>query len=322
MATPRGNSKKVVYIALFGDILIVCTKIAAAIVTGSAAMLSEAVHSIVDSANEALLLYGYSESERRPDTIHPLGYGRELYFWSFIVSLMLFGFGAGVSLYQGTQHVLSPKPIEYAFVNYVVLAFSFVFEGVSWFTAFRSLRETRGKLSYWEAIHKSKDPPSFMVLLEDSAALVSIIAAATGIFLSHTYHFYVMDGFASIMIGLVLATVAAIIANESKSLLIGEGASPALVTSILDLTVAEPGVVSANGVFTVHLSPDQVLVALSVEFDDAMQTPQLERCVVELESRIRSAHPEVVILFVKPQTKHRYQEWKAARYRAGTLREK
>src|SRR6202000_1039255 len=99
-------------------------------------------------------LYGYSESERRPDTIHPLGYGRELYFWSFIVSLMLFGFGAGVSLYQGTQHVLSPKPIQYAFVSYVVLAFSFVFEGVSWVTAFRRLRETRGKHSYWEAIHK------------------------------------------------------------------------------------------------------------------------------------------------------------------------
>jgi cation diffusion facilitator family transporter len=322
MATSRTGSRKVVYIALVGDILIVCTKIAAAVVTGSAAMLSEAVHSIVDSANEALLLYGYSESERRPDAIHPLGYGRELYFWSFIVSLMLFGFGAVVSLYQGTQHVLSPKPIQYTFVSYVVLAFSFAFEGFSWFTAFRRLQDTRGKLTYWEAIHKSKDPPSFMVLLEDSAALISIIVATTGILLSHTYHLYVMDGVASIVIGLVLAAVAAIIANESKSLLIGEGASPTLVASILNLTVAEPGVVSANGVFTVHLSPDQVLVALSVEFEDEMRTPQLERCVVGIESRIREAHPEVIILFVKPQTKHRYQEWKSARYGAGIAREK
>jgi cation diffusion facilitator family transporter len=319
MVMPRNDSKRVVYVALIGDVLIVCTKIVAAVATGSAAMLSEAVHSIVDCANEGLLIYGYSESARRPDPVHPLGYGRELYFWSFIVSLMLLAFGAGVSLYQGTQHVLAARPVELAPVSYAVLGFSFVFEGISWLTAFRRLRASRGTLSYWEAIHKSKDPPSFMTLLEDTAAMISIMVAATGIFLSHTYHLYVMDGIASIIIGLVLATIAGIVANESKSLLIGESASPALVASILGLVVEEAGVASANGVFTVHLSPDQILVALSVEFDDEMKTPQLEHCVVMIEKRIRDVHPEVVILFVKPQTKLRFQEWHAARYGAGVL---
>jgi cation diffusion facilitator family transporter len=297
-----------------GDLLITVTKGMAAASTGSAAMLSEAIHSLVDSANEALLLHGYRMAVRRPDSLHPLGYGRELYFWSFIVSLMLFGLGAGVSLYEGVQHILPPREIDHPYVNYIVLACAFVFESVSWLAAFRKLRATRGDLGYWEAIHKSKDPPSFMVLFEDSAALLGIIVAALGIFLSQKLALPVLDGVASVMIGLVLACVATILANESKSLLIGEQASPVLVSAAIALTLEEQGIVSANGALTVHLSPDQILVALSVEFSEELRSLEIERRVESIETRVRDAHPEIVALFIKPQTRQRFEQWKTMRY--------
>lgn len=314
MTRSCSTSRQIVLIALLGDVLIAVTKVGAAILTGSAAMMSEAIHSVVDSANEGLLLHGYRVARRRPDTIHPLGYGRELYFWSFIVALLLFGFGAGVSLFEGVRHILVPKPVEHPYVNYVVLACAFVFEGISWLAAFRKLRATRGELSYWEAIHRSKDPPSFMVLLEDSAALVGIVIAALGIFLSEQLALPMLDGVASVMIGLVLAGVATVLAIESKSLLIGERASPVLVSAAISLALEEKGIVSASGGITVHLAPDQILVALSVEFDDDLRTADIERCVVSIETRIREAYPEIVTLFIKPQTHERFEQWKARQY--------
>jgi cation diffusion facilitator family transporter len=277
-------------------------------------MLSEAVHSLVDSANEGLLLHGYRMAVRRPDSLHPLGYGRELYFWSFIVALMLFGLGAGVSLYEGIQHILTPREVDHPYVNYIVLASAFLFEGMSWLAAFRKLRATRGSLGYWQAIHKSKDPPSFMVLFEDSAALLGIVIAAVGIFLSQSLALPILDGVASVLIGLVLASVAAILASESKSLLIGEPASPELVSAAVALAQREPGVVNANGAFTVHLSPDQILLALSVEFRDELQSPAIESCVEAIETRIRGEYPEIISLFVKPQTQEVFQRWKKISY--------
>ncbi len=201
MTRSCSTSKQIVYLALAGNILVTITKMIAAVATGSAAMLSEAIHSLVDSANEGLLLYGYRMAVRRPDNLHPLGYGRELYFWSFIVALLLFGLGAGVSLYEGVQHILAPRPIDHPFVSYVVLACAFVFEGASWLAAFLKLRATRGDLGYWEAVHKSKDPPSFMVLFEDSAALTGIVIAALGIYLSQKLALPILDGVASVLIG-------------------------------------------------------------------------------------------------------------------------
>ena len=268
MARSNASSKQIVFLALAGDLLVVCAKAVAALSTGSSAMLSEAVHSLVDSANEGLLLYAYKRANRRPDLIHPLGYGRELYFWSFIVALMLFGLGAGVSLYQGVQHILTPVLNFNPIVNYVVLACSFVFEGVSWCSAFRRLRATRGGLGYWEAIHRSKDPPSFMVLLEDSAALAGVVIAALGIYLSHKLTLPWLDGLASVLIAVLLALVAMILARETKSLLIGERASPAMISGAVDVARRTPGVVSANGAITVQLAPNQILAALSIEFDD------------------------------------------------------
>ena len=314
MTRSCSSSKQIVYLALLGNLLVTATKVVAAALTGSAAMLSEAVHSLVDSANEGLLLHGYRTAMRRPDSLHPLGYGRELYFWSFIVALLLFGLGAGVSLYQGVQHILVPKEIEYPYINYIVLACAFLFEGISWLAALRRFHATRDGLGYWQAIHRSKDPPSFMVLFEDSAALVGIVIAALGTFLSQKLALPMLDGVASVMIGLILAVVAAILAYESKSLLIGEQASPNLVSAIVALALKEQGVVSANGALTVHLSPDQILVALSVEFSDELRSPELEHCVEAIETRIRKEHPEIITLFIKPQTPERFQQWKKLQY--------
>lgn len=294
-------SKKAVYAALVGNVLVAATKFAAAAVTGSASMLSEGVHSLVDTGNEVLLLYGYRRSAREPDPSHPLGYGRELYFWSFMVALLLFAVGAGASIYEGIRHIREPQRLDHVAVNYVVLALSLAFEGTSWWIALRNFRIKKGTRSYWRAVRESKDPPAFMVLFEDTAALVGIAIAAAGIFTAERMDMPELDGVASVLIGVVLAVVAFILARESKELLIGERASERIGNSIRELAHSEPGVEAASGVFTVHLAPDQIVAALNLEFDDDLQTPRIERSVVSLERRVREKHPEVVALFVKPK---------------------
>jgi cation diffusion facilitator family transporter len=306
------SSKIAIYAALAGNVLVAVTKFVAAAVSGSSSMLSEGVHSLVDTLNEVLLLYGLRRSGRAPDLVHPLGYGRELYFWSFIVAVLLFALGAGASILQGISRVRSPQPIENATVNYVVLALSFLFEGVSWRISQRTFRATKGDLGYWQAVRRSKDPSSFIVLFEDSAALVGIAIAALGTYLADSLRMPVYDGVASIVIGLVLAGVAALLARESKRLLIGESAAPEIAASIGELAARLPGVQRADALFTVHLAPEQIAVGLSVEFADEMRTPELEATVAELERCIRERHPEVVALFVKPQTAGAYERARRA----------
>ncbi|MFA5955127.1 cation diffusion facilitator family transporter [Hyphomicrobium sp.] len=307
-------SKRVVYSALVGNLLVAATKFIAAAVTGSSSMLSEAVHSLVDTGNEGLLLYGYFRSSRRPDDTHPLGYGRALYFWSFIVSLLLFAIGAGVSLYEGVNHIIAPTPITDPTVNYIVLAISAVFEGATWWIALKRFGKLKGRRGYWEAVRDSKDPPSFMVLFEDTAALIGIAIAAAGNFAAQHWDISAIDGVASILIGIVLAIAATVLARENKALLIGERASDDVIKSILALAISEPSVDGANDVFAVHLAPDQILVASSLEFSDELRTPQIEAAIVRLEDRIRKKHPEVIALFVKPQTRRTFETMQAARF--------
>ncbi|MEZ2223258.1 cation diffusion facilitator family transporter [Rhizobium sp. RCC_161_2] len=311
---PSSPARLVVYAALAGNIAVAVTKLAAAIITGSAAMFSEAVHSIVDSGNEGLLLYGYRRSARRPDIVHPLGFGRELYFWSFIVALLLFGLGAGVSLYQGCLHVMAPQAVEHVMVSYVVLGLSFLFESTSWIIAWRNFARVRGKLGFWTAFRRSKDPPAFMVLFEDSAALIGITIAAAGIAAAEVFDMPVFDGVASILIGLVLAVTALLLAIESKSLLIGERASPVLVDAICQIAQEQPGVVHANSALTAQLAPDQAVVALSIEFDNALGTEQIEACVAAIEKRVQMTHPDVIALFVKPQTLGQFESARKKRF--------
>jgi len=318
MARTSPRSKTVVYAALFGNLLVALTKFGAAFITGSSSMMSEGVHSLVDTGNEGLLLYGFYRAGLRPDAAHPLGYGRELYFWSFVVALLLFTLGAGVSVYEGILHMLAPAPIENALVNYIVLGLSFLFEGASWWVALTAFRSAKRDAGYLEAVRRSKDPPSFMVLLEDTAALIGIAIAALGVFLSTRLERPELDGVASILIGLVLALTALLLARESKGLLIGEPAHSEIDAAILALAEQEGCVEGANGVITVHLAPDQIVASLSLEFSDELRTPDIERCVESLEKRIREKYPEVVSLFIKPQTPHRFEA--ARRDRFGQLR--
>ncbi len=298
----KSANNRVVWAALAGNFAIAIVKFGAAAVSGSSAMLSEGVHSLVDTINEVLLLYGMARARRKPDAEHPLGYGRELYFWSFVVALLIFAVGAGVSVYEGIAHLRAPTPIESPRTVFIVLGVAGLFEGASWAIAFREFRSKQGGLTIWAAFRESKDPPSFMVLFEDSAALLGIAVAAAGTGLALATSDPRWDGAASLVIGAILAVVAALLARESKALLIGERADPALSASVLGLAHDTAGVGRANGIVTIQLSPDHVVVTLSLEFDDALQTPAIEAAVVDLERRIRHAHPEVSAIFVKPQT--------------------
>src|SRR5205085_2654190 len=255
-------SRPVIYAALAGNLMIALTKFAAAFWTGSSAMLSEGVHSVVDTSNQLLLLYGINRAHKPPDEDHPLGYGRELYFWSFIVALLIFSLGAGVSFYQGIAHIRVPARITDPVVNYVVLATSFVFEGATFLIALKAFNKTRGTLGYIEAVHLSKDPPSFLVLFEDSAALIGIAIAFLGTLAADQLDVPILDGIASIGIGMVLAATATFLARESKALLIGEGARGRTMRSICQIAAEQPGVERVNDLVTVHLAPDQVVAAL------------------------------------------------------------
>ncbi len=291
-----------VWAALAGNLLVAAAKFVAAAVTGSAAMLSEAVHSLVDTINEVLLLYGIARSVRLPDRRHPLGYGRELYFWSFVIALLIFTLGAGVSVYQGVTRLLHPMPIKRPAVIFIVLAISLAFEGASWLVGMRAFRATKRYRGWWEAFRRSKDPPTFIVVFEDSAAILGIFAAAAGTALALLTRDSRWDGVASLAIAVILAAVAALLARESKELLIGERADPVLSDAIIRTAAGIAGVCSANGIVTVQLAPNNVVAMLSLDFFDYLRAPDIERAVIELETRIRGAHPEVSALFVKPQS--------------------
>ena len=308
------SPKAILYIALGANLLVAGTKFAAAAWTGSSAMFSEGIHSLVDTSNELLLLYGLHRAAKRPDQDHPLGYGRELYFWSFAVALLVFALGAGVSLHEGITQVLEPQPVRNGAANYAVLALSALVDGASWWVTLHAFKAEKRYSEIFGAIRGSKDPPAFIVLLEDSAALVGLGIAFVGIHLSIILDRPVLDGVASILIGLVLAITAALLLRETKSLLIGERADPAIVDSIRRLAADMEGVAKANGVLTVHLAPRQILVALSLEFADELNTSAIEAKVTELEHRICLKHPEVVALFVKPQTSGAYRETLVRRY--------
>jgi cation diffusion facilitator family transporter len=307
----KSSSQTSVVAALVGDLLVAASKIAAAIWTGSAAMASEAIHSVVDTTNEILLLYGIHRSKQKADAEHPFGHGREVYFWSFVVSLLIFALGAGFSIYEGVSRVLDPVPIESPGISYIVLALAFIFEGGSWLVSLKQFREAKGELGFFDAFRISKDPPSFMTLFEDSVALIGILIAAASTFAAVTLARPEIDGIGSVGIGLLLAVTSVFLARESKSLLMGEPAYPFVRKSILSIANAHPGCLQANGLITVQLGPNQVVAMLSLEFSDNLVATEIEEAVVGLEKSVREANPEIVALFVKPQTKKTFQDQRA-----------
>ncbi|WP_380871758.1 cation transporter [Sphingomonas sp. DBB INV C78] len=260
----------VLYGALAANLGIALAKFAAASVTGSSAMLTEGVHSLVDSGNQLLLLYGQAKAKRPADAAHPFGYGRELYFWAFIVAILIFALGAGVSIYEGWRHVSAPEPLRDPTVNYVVLAVALLLEGMSWGIAVREFNARRGASGWWQSVRRSKDPAGFIILFEDSAALAGLLIAALGVWVSHHLGDARFDGVASIAIGLILATVALLLAREAKGLLIGESADIAIIRTVWDLLDEEACITAVNHVRTIHTAPDAVFVAISADFDDAL----------------------------------------------------
>ena len=299
----HSGSKKVIYAALAGNTLIAVTKLAAAAFTGSSAMLSEGIHSIVDTGNQVLLLMGLKRSQRVPDPQHPFGYGKEIYFWSFVVAILIFGVGAGVSIYEGIKHIQHHEPMTSVSINYLVLALAFVFEGAAWFFAFKEFSKIQGKRSLFQAVRDSKDPTTFVVLFEDSAAMAGIIVAFVGIWLSQMTGMYWIDGAASIVIGLILAGTAWLLAVETKELLIGEAAPPATVANIRKLAAQVPGVEKVNEVLTLHMGPEYILVNVSLDFEDDCQADHIENEVARLAKAIKTEWPLVKKVFAEAREK-------------------
>jgi cation diffusion facilitator family transporter len=262
-------------------------------------MISEAIHSVVDTGNQALLLLGLSRSRKPADELHPFGHGKELYFWSLVVAIMLFGVGGGMALYEGITHLIHPNALENARWAYAVLGTAFVFEASSFVVALREQQHRRGKRSLLASIHGSKDPAVFTVLFEDAAALAGLLIAFLGVDLGHRYNIPYFDGIASVAIGLILAGVALVLAYESRDLLIGESARASVVGSIAEIARSDSAVAAARTPLTMHLSPHEVLLNIEVEFERGIAADEQVAAVLRLEERIRSKHPEVTRIFIE-----------------------
>ena len=298
MSTGEG-SKKAVVAAIAANLAIAATKLAAAAVTGSSAMISEGIHSLVDTGNGALLLVGMRAARRPADEEHPFGHGKELYFWTLIVAILIFAVGGGMSFYEGIIHLRHPSPLESPFWNYLVLGFAMVFESISWTVAWREFRRTRGDRSVFGALHQSKDPSLFTVVLEDTAALLGLLVAFFGVLLGHLLENPYLDGTASIVIGLMLATVAGFLAYESRGLLVGESAEPAVVAGISGLVLGDPDVLEVVHVLTMHMGPREVLLNLKLVFRAQLSADEVAGVVDRLEARIRERYPEVRRIYVE-----------------------
>jgi cation diffusion facilitator family transporter len=296
------ESKTAIYAAILGNFAIAVTKFSAAAFTGSSAMLTEGIHSLVDTGNGGLLLVGISKSKKPADAAHPFGYGKELYFWTLIVAMLIFGVGGGVSIYEGILHLLHPSPLEDPFWNYVVLGIAIVFEAIVFMIAFKQFQALKGEESTWQAIRTSKDPTTFTVLFEDAAAMLGLIAAAVGIFLGHQFNNPYFDGAASIVIGLILATVAFFIGYESKGLLVGEGADPGTLQSIKKLAESDPTVTNVERPLTMYFGPHTVLLTMDVEFRDNLSGAERDAAVQRLEKVIREKHHDINHIFIEAKS--------------------
>ena len=296
------TNKTVVLAALFGNLLIAISKFVAASVTGSSAMLSEGIHSVVDSGNQGLLLFGMRRAKRPPDSIHPFGYGMELYFWTFVVAILIFAIGSGISIYEGIDGFLDPHLIENSNWNYSVLALAMVLEGAAWTDAFRAFRRTKGDLGYLAALRHSKDPTVFTVLFEDSAAIIGLVVAFAGIAGAEYLGIPELDAIASIGIGIILAAVAILLAVESKGLLIGEGADPEIVSGIEEIVLKDGRILRLNEILTMHLGPSDILMTASFDFADGLMANDIEAAISEFEREIKDAYPDISRVFIEAQS--------------------
>lgn len=298
----EGSSKLVVIAALAGNAGVAIAKFIAAFFSGSAAMLSEAIHSTVDTANQGLLLYGMHRAKRPPDEEFPFGYGKEIYFWSLVVALQLFVLGAAFSIYEGVQHILHPEALKDAWISYIVLAIALVFEGASWGFALYGFNKHRGHLGYIEAVRRGKDPTIFLVLFEDSAAILGIVLAFLGIFLTQQTGISYFDGSASIAVGLILGVTAILLAREVKGLLIGESANPPVVRKIREIALSFPQIHAINELLTMHIGPNFILVNISVVFKSDITAAEVADTSARLDYAIKQRFNHVKRVFIEAET--------------------
>lgn len=294
-------STKVIIAALIGNTAISITKFFAAFTTGSSAMLSEGIHSLVDTGNQILLLYGLKQAKKPADEEFPFGHGKEIYFWSFVVAILIFAVGSGVSIYEGILHVIHPAEIKNPMVNYIVLSLALIFEGGAWFFAFKEFGKVKGKRGYIEAVQRGKDPSMFVVLFEDSAAMLGLLIALLGIWLTQVTGIAVFDGIASILIGLILGGTAIWLAIETKGLLIGEGANKEVIGSIRRIAESFEEVEKVNELLTMHMGPEFLLVNISIRFKRGQLTRELEKIIEELDATIKAEHEMVKRIFVEAE---------------------
>lgn len=293
------KGRKSIVAAIIGNALIAVTKFVAAGITGSSAMLTEGVHSLVDTGNGGLLLLGLRRGRQPPDQAHPFGYGKEVYFWTLLVAMLIFAGGGAVSIYEGIKHIRHPSPSSDLTVAFIVLGFAAVFEGLAWLVAWREFKHSRGDVSAWRAIRRGKDPTAFAVLLEDTAALAGIVVAAVGISAAHLLKMPALDGVASVVIGLILATVAIVLARETQGLLIGEAADEVVVQGVQSIAEQDASVSEVVRLLTMHVGPDDVLVNLDLRFHSDLDATEIGNAVARLESRMKQEFPQVRYLFIE-----------------------
>jgi cation diffusion facilitator family transporter len=294
-------SKVPIYSALAANIAIAITKFVAAGITGSSAMLSEGIHSLVDATNELLLLLGIHKSKKPPDENRPFGYGKELYFWAFIVSLLIFAVGGGISFYEGIMHLRHPTAIVDPFWNYIVLAIAFALDGYSCLTAIKEFNRQRGSTSFWSAVKRSKDPSTFVVLFEDVADLLGLAVAFLGVFLGHLYNNPYLDGIASIIIGLILAGVAMLLARESRSLLMGESADKKVLESVIRIAECDSLVVKVKRSLSMYMAPEEIVLVLITVFDKNSSTVGITDAMERIREKIKQKHPSITQIFIQPE---------------------
>ncbi|MES2428125.1 MAG: cation diffusion facilitator family transporter [Bacteroidota bacterium] len=289
-----------IYAALLANLLIAVTKFIAGAISHSAAMIAEGVHSVVDTINQLLLLLGLSLSKKKPDKYHPLGYGKELYFWSFVVSILIFGLGGGISIYQGVTHILHPIELGDATWSYVVLAASVVFEGTSLIIAAKEFNKLRNGQTWWDAIINSKDPSTFLVLFEDSAAVVGLFIVMICLYLSHRLNKPYIDGVASLLVGLILVVVSLILARESRSLLMGEGIRKDTKKRIKEITEGDKDVLSLMHLMSTYQSPEEILVMMIVAFKPNLDTAEINDAIDRIREEIKKEFDRIRFVIIQP----------------------
>lgn len=295
------NNQKSIYSALAANLLIALTKFVAGSFTNSSSMISEGIHSTVDTANQLLILYGIKRSKKAPDQSHPFGYGKELYFWSFVVSILIFGLGGALSIYQGVAHIMEPEIMKDPFWNYIVLFLSLIFEGTSFIIAIKAFNQTRNGMGWWAAIVKSKDPSSFLVVFEDGAAVAGLIIVMILMWFSHSMQIPELDGLASVIVGLLLVFVSFILARESRSLLMGEGIASETRDKITRLAEKDAAVVKVKNILSTYQSPEEVILMLIIDLEEHLDTEEITEAIQRIRTDIKNEFKFVRFVIIQPE---------------------